>query len=68
MERKIKSYKIKSRRFTNVIIAVFDDGTSGEVFEYYPDEISFDEQELIGLTEDEAYNVKTKKDLAYLQS
>ena len=39
-----------------------------ELFDYYPDEISFTEDEFIGRTADEARNLKFKKDKAYLQS
>lgn len=50
------------------VIATFEDGTTKELFEYYPDEISFSESEFIGLTEDEARHLKFKKDKHYLQS
>lgn len=47
---------------------VFDDDTTAELFEFYPDELSFSEVEFIGLTEDEAYDLRHKKDVAYLRS
>ena len=50
------------------VIATFEDGTTKELFEYYPDEISFTEKEFIGLTEDEARHLKFVKDKNYLQS
>lgn len=50
------------------VIATFEDGTTKELFEYYPDEISFTENEFIGLTEDEARHLKFIKDKNYLQS
>lgn len=50
------------------VIVTFEDGTTKELFEYYPDEISFTESEFIGLTEDEARHLKFKKDKQYLQS
>lgn len=50
------------------VIATFEDGTTKELFEYYPDEISFTEKEFIGLTEDEARHLKFVKDKQYLQS
>ena len=50
------------------VIATFEGGTTKELFEYYPDEISFSEIEFIGLTEDEARHLKFKKDKHYLQS
>lgn len=48
--------------------ALFDDGTEKNLFSYYPDEISFTEKELVGLTEAEAKALRTDKDIAYLQS
>ena len=50
------------------VIATFEDGTTKELFEYYPDEISFTENGFIGLTEDEARHLKFIKDKNYLQS
>lgn len=44
----------------------YDDGTLERLFDFYPDEISFTEQEFIGLTRTEAINLKYKKDLRYL--
>jgi hypothetical protein len=39
-----------------------------ELFEYYPDEISFSAWEFVGLTKEQAYNLKFKKDKNYLKS
>ena len=50
------------------VIATFDDGSVEEVFEYYPDEISFTVQEFKGLTLAEAKHLKFKKDKEFLQS
>jgi hypothetical protein len=50
------------------VVATLEDGSIKELFEYYPDEISFTAGEFIGLTEDEARHLKFKKDKAYLQS
>ena len=44
------------------------DGKEYDLFEYYPDEINFTASEFVGLTVDEAYELKYKKDLAYLRS
>jgi hypothetical protein len=38
------------------------------LFSYFHDEISFTSQELIGLTVDEAEQLRHKKDVAYLRS
>tara|TARA_B100000508_G_C11218698_1_gene161212 strand:- start:90 stop:299 length:210 start_codon:yes stop_codon:yes gene_type:complete len=50
------------------ITAKFDDGTEGTLFSYYIDELSFRDAELIGLTKQEAGQLRLKKDVAYLQS
>lgn len=50
------------------VTATFEDGTSKVLFSYYPDEISFCEAEIIGLTEDEAHQLKHDKDVRFLQS
>ncbi len=49
-----------------VITATFSDGSVKVLFSYFPDEISFLTSELIGLTEDEARDLKAKKDSVYL--
>jgi len=38
------------------------------LFRFYADEISFSENELIGLTREEAFELRRNKDIAYLQS
>lgn len=50
------------------VTATFEDGSTKVLFSYYPDEISFTTQEFVGLTEQEAHRLRTKKDIAYLQS
>lgn len=44
------------------------DGVEYDLFEFYPDEISFKESEFIGLTLDAAKRLKFEKDLKYLKS
>ena len=46
----------------------FDDGSEKILFEFYPDELSFTENELIGLTEEQAHELRMKKDIEFLQS
>jgi len=53
---------------TPVVSATFDDGTRKELFSFYPDEIRFDEGELVGLTEQEARALRTRRDIEYLQT
>lgn len=48
--------------------ATFDDGSVVELFRYYPDELSFTEEEFVGLTEAEARALHARKDRAYLRS
>ena len=50
------------------VTVTFDDETEKVLFDYYPDEITFVESELLGLTEDEAHALRHKKDVEYLQS
>ena len=49
-------------------VATFDDGERKELFSFYPDEIMFDEGELVGLTEREAHQLRHTKDVAYLRA
>ena len=50
------------------VFATLEDGTEHEVFEYYPDEISFRADEFVGLTLSQARRLKTDKDIKYLKS
>lgn len=50
------------------IFATFEDGSEVKIISYYTDEISFQEDELIGLTEQKAMDLWRKKDISYLQS
>lgn len=52
-----------------VIVAQLDDKPDPErLFSYFHDEISFRPTELLGLTVDQANELRHKKDVAYLQS
>ena len=46
----------------------FDSGREEKLFSFYPDEISFDANEFIGLTREQALRLYTKKDVAFLRS
>jgi hypothetical protein len=46
----------------------FNNGREKVLFEFYPDEISFDESEFIGLTDESARRLKFEKDKRYIQS
>lgn len=61
---------IKIRKEGNLritVIGIFEDGSEKELFRYYPDELSFRESELVGLTEEQAKELYHKKDIAYLR-
>jgi hypothetical protein len=46
----------------------FSTGEEKELFEFYPDEISFTESEFIGITEEAALRLKYEKDMMFIQS
>jgi hypothetical protein len=50
------------------IYVTTEDGNEQILFEFYPDEITFTEDEFIGLTIDEAKHLKFEKDKKYIQS
>jgi hypothetical protein len=50
------------------VIATFEDGSTKNLFSFYPDEVSFTPSEFIGLTEEEAHSLFQKKDTAYLRA
>lgn len=48
------------------VTATFDDGTTKVLFEFFADELSFNEDEFIGLTLEEGVEMKATKDGSYL--
>ncbi len=50
------------------VIATFEDGSTKNLFSFYPDEVSFTPSEFIGLTEEEAHTLFQRKDTTYLRS
>lgn len=50
------------------VFVTFENNKEEFLFEFYPDEISFNRKEFVGLTVEEAKGLKFKKDKAYLQS
>ncbi len=46
----------------------YEDGEEEMLFSYYPDEISFEKDEFVGLTREQAFHLYHKKDVAYLRS
>ena len=54
-------------RDRTTVYAVFNDCSDKVLFSYFPDELTFTENELIGLTEQQAKDLFTKKDLDFLR-
>jgi len=50
------------------VAVTYSDGIRETLFTFYPDELSFTEQEFIGLTRDQALALRHRKDVAYLRS
>lgn len=50
------------------VVATFEDGSRKTLFSFYPDEVSFQASEFVGLTEQEAHRLFGQKDKAYLRS
>jgi molybdopterin-guanine dinucleotide biosynthesis protein A len=50
------------------VVATFEDGTTKPLFSFYPDEITFQASEFIGLTEQEAKALRHRKDVTFLKS
>jgi hypothetical protein len=65
---RIISATIKTANYQEVVTVTLDDNTELELFSYYADELSFWDQEFIGLTVEQGRDLFTKKDIAYLQS
>ena len=49
-------------------VAIMEDGSEQFVFPWFSDELKFWEDELIGLTIEQARDLKQARDIAYLQS
>lgn len=45
-----------------------NNGTKLKLFEFYPDEIDFQETEFIGLTIEQAHELRREKEIQYIQS
>lgn len=46
----------------------YEDGSTEDLFSFYPDEINFAESEFVGLTRDQAMALRQKKDSGYLRA
>lgn len=68
MKRTITSVRFVPDGLKIKVIALLSDGVTSILFSYYPDELSFTEEELAGLTVSEAVDLFHRKDTDYLQS
>ena len=50
------------------VVATFEDGSTKCLFSFFPDEVSFQQSEFTGLTEEEAHSLFQRKDTTYLRS
>ena len=50
------------------VSVTYEDGTTEDLFTFYPDELSFSPDEFKGLTREEAYAIHHKKDVSYLRA
>lgn len=68
MEKKIKHCKIDRGMWRNDVFVSYDDsGNYEKIGSYYPDELSFHEDEFIGLTSKQADDLMHQRDVAYLR-
>ena len=67
MSNKIKKVKFVKNKFQTEVLVTFEDDSFLTLFSYYPDELSFTEDEFIGLTVQEALSLVHKKDKEYLR-
>jgi hypothetical protein len=45
-----------------------EDGSEQKLFEYYPDEIDFEEADFIGLSSDEAFALRRERDISFIRT
>ena len=50
------------------VVVTWEDGSVESLFEFYPDEIQFHPEEFVGLTREEAFQLRHRRDVAWLQS
>lgn len=50
------------------VVATFEDGSTKTLLSFFPDEVSFQSSEFIGLTEEDAHSLFQRKDTAYLRA
>lgn len=50
------------------VTVTYEDGSQEEIFEFFQDEIMFYQHEFVGLTREQAIELKHKKDIEHLRS
>lgn len=65
--KRIKLCEITELGYTNEVDVMYNDGSVEMIFRYYPDELTFDEREFIGLTKAEAQELFRLRDMACLR-
>jgi hypothetical protein len=50
------------------VAVTYNDGKEETLFTFYPDELSFSESEFVGLTREQAFTLRHRKDVSYLRS
>ncbi len=65
---KITSVKSETANGSCTLTALFTDFSERRLFSFYVDELCFSNDELIGLTEAQAHELRHSKDVAYLRS
>lgn len=62
-------FQPSEHRYGNMeVVATMENGGVRFVFAWFDDELSFTPEEFVGLTVEEARDLKEKRDIAYLQS
>ena len=51
-----------------VFVTLEGETTEKQIFSHFDDELSFNEAEFVGLTVEQAHALRTKRDIAYIQS
>ena len=64
-ERKIQSARITNTEWIPKVYVTYEDGYEEPIFEYYSDEIEFSPNEFVGLTKEQANELRDKKQTTY---
>lgn len=65
--KRIKLCEITELGYKNEVDVMYEDGSVEMLFRYYPDELSFEEHEFIGITKSEALAIFRHRDMAYIR-